>query len=103
MSSASPDLSPLPPPTWANFAMGFIDTYCTHCHHAGNTMRDYTQLSQVQRDAAEIACGVNPGPTPLAGCAAFPPPRQFPIGPPYPTDAERSRMVQWIQDGLPLN
>jgi len=52
----------------------------------------------VTRDKAEIRCGV--GTTVYAGCASFPPPRQFPIGNgAKPSDAERERLVAWIEAG----
>jgi hypothetical protein len=90
-------------PTWTNFAQGFFTTYCTSCHHAGNTNRDYTQLSQVHRDAMLIACGVWPGPAPYTGCGASPTPNQFPIGTgPHPSADERTRLVGWIAAGLPM-
>jgi hypothetical protein len=90
-------------PTWSNFAQGFFATYCVQCHGPGNTKRDYSQYSQVSRDAATIACGVNPGPDPLQNCAAFPPPRQFPIGTgPFPSDDDRRRILDWIAAGLPM-
>jgi hypothetical protein len=89
--------------TWSNFAQGFFTTYCTSCHHAGNTNRDYTQFSQVQRDAMLIACGVWPGPAPYTGCGASPAPNQFPIGSgPKPSADERTRLVEWIAAGLPM-
>jgi hypothetical protein len=104
--SALPDLA-LPAPTYSNFAQMFFLTYCVRCHNAGTvdmgtSGRDYNQYSQIHRDAAIIACGVYPGPAPLAGCMGFPPPRQFPIADPRPTDDERNRLVLWIQDGLPM-
>jgi hypothetical protein len=88
--------------TWSNFAQSFFATYCVRCHGVGNANRDYTQYSQVVRDAALIACGVNPGPAPLATCtSSSPTPKQFPIGTgPLPSDAERERLVLWIQAGL---
>ncbi len=101
--SQSPMDSAFVPDSWSNFAQTFFGTYCVHCHgpNTADKARDYSQYSQVQRDASVIACGVNPGPNPLPNCAAFPPPRQFPIAAPYPTDDERSRIVNWIAAGLP--
>jgi len=90
--------------TWGNYAQGFFAMYCVECHGAGNTMRDYTTIADVQVDHAEIACGV--ATTKLSGCADFPPPAQFPIDNatkdnPKPSDAERARLVAWIEAGLP--
>jgi hypothetical protein len=104
-SGAGADLSV--PDTWTNFAQNFFATYCVTCHD-GNAMsaagaQDYSQYSQVFRDRATIACGVNAGPTPLPGCGAFPPPGQFPVGNgAKPTTDERARIVQWIQAGAPM-
>ena len=85
--------------TWTNFAQGFFTTYCVPCHSA-NPPRDYSTMVDVMRDSAEIACGVSP--TALSGCGSFPPPNQFPIGTgPHPSDADRQRIVAWIEAGLP--
>lgn len=89
--------------TWTDYAQAFFTTYCTSCHHAGNTNRDYTQFSQVQRDATLIACGVWPGPAAYTGCGASPAPNQFPIGTgPKPNADERTRLVNWIAAGQPM-
>ncbi len=90
--------------TWSNYAEGFFATYCVECHGAGSTKRDYTTIDDVIRDQQLISCGVSP--TALAGCPSFPPPGQFPIDNatktnPKPDTAERQRLVQWIQAGLP--
>jgi hypothetical protein len=87
--------------TWTSYAMGFFDTYCVECHTAGDPEgRDYTLYAEVVEEAATIRCGVTP--TALADCTGFPPPAQFPIGTgAMPTDAERQRIVDWIDDGLP--
>src|SRR5437899_1290000 len=103
-STAMPDPNvdaALPPPTWNNFAQGFFTTYCTGCHNASDTLHDFTQFSQIQRDSMLIACGVNPGPTPLTTCtSSSPQPKMFPIGSgPYPSDDARNRLVQWIEAG----
>jgi hypothetical protein len=86
--------------TWSNFAADWFMTYCNECHNiGGDTMRDYRMFDDVMNDATEIRCGVNP--TALPGCAAFPPPAQFPIGSgPHPDEASRLRLVRWIDDGL---
>lgn len=112
-AGSTPDLSPVADdaaasdamgaaPKWTSFAQQFFATYCVHCHGPGNTKRDYSQDAQVQRDAMLIACGVTPGPQPLAGCPAAPAPAQFPVGNgPFPTDDERNELVAWIAAGLP--
>ncbi|NOY90160.1 MAG: hypothetical protein GXP55_03045 [Deltaproteobacteria bacterium] len=84
--------------TWTGFAQTFFADYCVACH-AGGT-RDYRSMTEVMRDSSTIACGVSP--TPRAGCTGFPPPGQFPVGSgPKPSDAERERLVAWIDAGLP--
>ncbi len=90
--------------TWSNYAQGFFQTYCVECHHPGATMRDYTTITDVQRDAPIIRCGV--APTLLSGCTGSPAPGQFPISDatgtnPKPSSAERLRLVAWIESGLP--
>jgi hypothetical protein len=89
--------------TWSSYASGFFTTYCVECHGGGGA-RDYRTIADVQRDASLVACGV--ATTTLAGCASFPPPKQFPIDDatktnPKPSDAERARLVAWIQAGTP--
>ena len=84
--------------TWASFAESFFADYCVACH-AGGT-RDYRTITEVMRDSNTIACGVSPDAR--AGCTGFPPPGQFPVGTgPKPSDAERRRLVAWIDAGLP--
>jgi hypothetical protein len=90
--------------TWANFAQGFFATYCIECHGAGDALRDYTTIADVEVDQDSIRCGVSP--TALSGCGTFPPPGQFPIDNaagdnPKPGDDERARLVAWIEAGLP--
>ena len=90
--------------TWSNFAQGFFQTYCVECHHPGATMRDYTTITDVQRDAPIIRCGV--APTLLSGCTGSPAPGQFPISDmagtnPKPDSATRLRLVAWLEAGLP--
>ena len=90
--------------TWTNFAQGFVTTYCVECHAAGNPNRDYTTLDGVKVDAAEIRCGVS---TIIeSGCTGFPPPKQFPVDNaahtnPKPSDADRARLIAWIDAGSP--
>lgn len=84
--------------SWSTFAMGFMATYCVECHDGG--ARDYRTIDEVRRDRDSIACGVSP--TARAGCGSFPAPGQFPVGSgPSPNDAERLRLVDWIDAGLP--
>jgi hypothetical protein len=84
--------------TWESYAMGFFTSYCTECHGAGDAQRDYSTRDDVVRDKDTIRCGV--GTVKYPGCAAFPPPSQFPIGTgPKPSDAERDRLVAWIEAG----
>ncbi len=92
--------------TWANYAQGFFAMYCVECHAAGNATRDYSTLTDIVRDQAQIRCGVAASQDPAWNCAAFPPAKQFPISNatasnPKPTDAERARIVVWISAGLP--
>ena len=88
--------------TYGNFAKGFFTKYCVACHSSTSSdqARDYSSMTDITRDHSVIACGV--ATTKLAGCASFPPPRQFPIGTgAKPTDPERNRLVAWIQAGMP--
>ncbi|MBL4633849.1 MAG: hypothetical protein JKY56_08245 [Kofleriaceae bacterium] len=84
--------------TWSSFAAEFLNTYCGECHGAGDTLRDYTLLPSVQSEMAKIRCGVSA--TSLSGCAI--PAGQFPIGNgAKPTDLDRQRLVDWIENGSP--
>jgi hypothetical protein len=80
---------------------GFFAMYCVSCHAASDpTGRDFTQLSVVVTNAATIRCGV--AATMQSGCGVSPAPKQFPIGTgPKPSDAERQRIVAWIDAGTP--
>ncbi len=74
------------------------------CHAAGNPNRDYTTLAGVMKDAALDRCGVSTKVE--SGCTGGPVPKQFPISDaagtnPKPKDAERTRIVAWIDAGLP--
>jgi len=83
--------------TWANWAQGFFETYCTECHAGGR--RDYTTITEARRDVDTIRCGVSPEVE--MGCGSFPRPRQFPVGDgPFPTDEERARLIDWLNAGL---
>jgi hypothetical protein len=91
--------------TWTSYVQGFFATYCVECHGpVVDPGRDFTTIADVIRDAATIRCGV--APTMQSGCAASPPPKQFPISDkagtnPKPSDAERLRVVAWINAGTP--
>jgi hypothetical protein len=96
--------------TWASFAQGFFASYCVSCHSPGgsdpNGGKDFTQYASVLANAPTIRCGVAVTQDPSWSCAAFPPPKQFPIcntgcTNAKPTDAERDRLVAWIGAGLP--
>ena len=92
--------------TWDSYAKGFFATYCVSCHNDDNTgvaTRDYHLLANVTKEKVGIACGVStPATYARRGCAGFPPARQFPVGNgPKPTDADRDRLVRWIDSGTP--
>ena len=90
--------------TWGSFAQGFFATYCIECHGAGDALRDYTTIDDVMRDKDSIRCGV--ASVAQSGCGSWPPPKQFPIdnatqSNPKPPDADRDRLVAWLEAGLP--
>lgn len=86
--------------TWLSFANGFFTTYCHACHGPGDQLRDYSLLTEVMGESAKIRCGT--AVTRPADCNGAPGPKQFPIGNgPKPSDAERDRLVAWIDAGLP--
>lgn len=91
--------------TWTSWASSFTMTYCSATCHApgGSGVRggalDFTVYANVYANRAEIRCGVTA--TALADCTGFPPPKQFPIAAPYPSDADRTRMVAWVAAGAP--
>ena len=94
--------------TWSSYAQGFTSTYCVECHNGSDSQgRDYTQYSKVTAEKNTIRCGVAVAQDPSWSCAAFPPPKQFPISDgktppnPKPTDAERTRFVGWLSAGAP--
>lgn len=85
--------------TWESFAREWFATYCVECHGATGR-RDYRTIDDVIRDADTIRCGVRPRGTDLEGCGASPVASQFPIGMgPFPDDATRMRIVEWIDAG----
>lgn len=91
---AQPDAGPAD--TWDSFALGFFTSYCHDCHGAGDSLRDYSLLETVQGEESKIRCGVST--VSLQNCTVSP--RQFPIGNgAMPSDAERLRLVQWIEAG----
>ena len=107
--AAAPDAgSHAGPDTWNNFAKAFCATYCVECHNATtpdpsmDPDQDFNIYANVKSFTSKIRCGVAPAGQLQSGCpgdGAFPPPGQFPAGPPYPDDAERLRMIAWINAG----
>ncbi len=98
--------------TWNNYAEGFFKTYCVSCHDAStapappqNLPQNFNVFADVKGLDSTIRCGVAPKTEPQSGCSASPyPAGQFPIGPgPYPTDADRLRIIAWINAGAPEN
>jgi hypothetical protein len=108
--------------TWNNFAKGFSKTYCVECHNptkpnpAIDPKQDFNIYADVKGLDSTIRCGVAPAGQVQSGCPtgpkAFPPPGQFPISNemgsnpsvgtnPRPSDADRLRMVAWINAGAP--
>jgi hypothetical protein len=104
--------------TWCNYASGFFQTYCISCHYPGGegnpsgTSLDFNLYSDVSTNSATIRCGVAPSQDPSWNCTV--PLKQFPLpNTPcmngattscvrqYPTDQERSRLVNWINAGAP--
>ena len=103
-SPAEASVDTLPADGWDTFAKGFFGKYCVECHAATSTTRNYATIDHVKRDLLKIKCGV--ATTKLTGCGTFPPPKQFPIDNatktnPKPTDAERARLVAWLEAGTP--
>jgi hypothetical protein len=89
--------------TWETYAKNFFATYCTSCHNPqDSTGRDYNIQADVLSDRVAMRCGVAASQDPAWNCAPSPVPRQFPIGNgPKPSDAERARIVAWINAGEP--
>jgi hypothetical protein len=91
--------------TWASYAQGFFATYCVECHSATvNPSLNFTEYAVVKANSATIRCGA--AATMQTGCGVSPMPKQFPIpdatmSNPIPTDAERDRLIAWIEAGLP--
>ena len=88
---------------WTSWVQSFTATYCAAtCHAPGGSgvkggALDFTMYDKVYANRAEIRCGVTA--VALSDCTGFPPPKQFPIAAPYPSDADRARMVAWIEAG----
>ncbi len=101
-SGSKPD-TPGSTDTWSSWAQSFTLTYCAATCHApggsgtGGGAFDFTQYANVYANRAAIRCGVSA--VPLADCSGQPPPKQFPIAAPYPSDTDRARMVAWIDAG----
>src|SRR5262245_9079899 len=81
----TPPDAPTAPDTWTNYAKGFVDMFCVHCHSPGQSgyrmgQLDFRSYDIVKANAAEIRCGT--AATLLPGCSGFPPPKQFPIAAP---------------------
>jgi hypothetical protein len=97
--------------TWESYAKSFFSTYCASCHNddnSGDPMRDYRILANVVREKAKIACGVTKSMMDWTarGCTGAPRARLFPIPTPapappgpVPSDAERDRIIRWIDSG----
>jgi hypothetical protein len=89
--------------TWANFAEGFFATYCVSCHDGTQSgiVGDFRKSADVTQHKDDIRCGV--ATTVVQGCEQSKwPPKQFPVGTgPKPTDHERTRLVAWIEAGVP--
>lgn len=92
-----------PGDTWANYAEGFLTTYCTSCHSpSGMASADFNQYEVVFDEQSTIRCGTSD--VQLDDCPVREPygPR-FPVGSgPFPEDEDRARFVAWIDAGLPL-
>ena len=93
--------------TWASWAQGFFTKYCVECHGASNPEGlDFGEQSIVVANKDTIRCGVCVSQDSSWSCPASPPAKQFPISDsagtnPKPSDAERNRVVAWIDAGCP--
>jgi hypothetical protein len=91
--------------TWDNWALNFFTTYCVECHAANNPKGlNFGVQSIVAANKDTIRCGVCVSQDPAWGCPASPPAKQFPISDstgsnPKPSDADRNRVVAWIEAG----
>jgi hypothetical protein len=94
--------------TWASWGQGFFTRYCVECHGVSDPKGlDFGVQATVVANQDDIRCGVavtqdpswSCGPTGIAA-------KQFPISDsagtnPKPSDAERARVVAWIDAGCP--
>lgn len=93
--------------TWDSYAQGFFAEYCVSCHNddqMGDAARDFHLRAAVDAESSEIACGLSKSTQDWSarGCTGFPPARQFPIGNgAKPSDADRDRLIAWIDAGRP--
>jgi hypothetical protein len=106
--AGQPSRPPAPKDTWTGFARDFMARYCVRCHNddmTGDVWRNYRLLSSVAAEKVVIGCGLakSSAVRDLRGCpSSAPPARQFPVGDgPKPTDAERERMLSWIDGDMP--
>jgi hypothetical protein len=94
--------------TWDGWVQGFFEKYCVHCHNSSDLKGiDYSYLATAKMYAPLIRCGITPTSgtwDPAWNCGtSFPPKQQFPLpgSTPQPTDAERYRVIAWINAGTP--
>jgi hypothetical protein len=89
-----------PVDTWESWAHPeFFEVFCNHCH-PGDSPRDFSDYDTVVANEAHIRCGVAPALAP--GCDGHIEPGHLPIGPgPYPDEATRWRLVDWVVAGMP--
>ncbi len=93
--------------TWENYGKGFMTTYCVSCHNddnQGSATRDYHMLQAVKAESEDIACGLAKSQEVWSarGCTGGPAAMQFPAGGgAKPDDAERDRILAWIDAGMP--
>lgn len=89
------DSDPVAEDTWDNFAADFFAGSCVGCHTA--SPRDFRTLADVTAHADEIRCIV--APTEPTDCD----PAVRANHPAWnaPADAQRQRLVDWIEAGLP--
>jgi hypothetical protein len=100
--------------TWSSWASpDLFQPYCVSCHKPGGEGDpsgglDFTQFSDVSTNAALIRCGVAVSQDPSWNCGSIGPGgssigrEQFPIGTgAKPSATDRTRLVAWIDAGLP--
>lgn len=88
------------PGTWENWAYPeFFTPYCIDCHPSNMSSRDFSDYDAIGANLEHIRCGV--APEIVAPCDGHIEPGHLPIGDgPKPSDDERWRLVQWIDDGM---